>query len=99
MASSITLAVFCLLTCLLVFHVEGQLHSRLKCKCSGKYVDSLHHKLMTSFQVHEKSPLCPRVEIVATLRTNICVNPDSKLGKFLIEVDRKRNEKKTNHRI
>ncbi|KAM4625716.1 chemokine (C-X-C motif) ligand 11, duplicate 8 isoform 1-T1 [Polymixia lowei] len=69
---------------LLVFCVEGQLATKLKCNCLDNGVNSINRKLIQEYEWYDPSPFCPRMEIIVTTREGKkCVNPESKLGKFL----------------
>ncbi|XP_071371490.1 C-X-C motif chemokine 11-1-like [Centroberyx affinis] len=87
-------AVIASLACLLVLHVEGQQPLRSQCQCLKGVVKFIDRKLIKEYRPHYPSTFCPQTElIVTTVNGKKCLNPESKLGKILMQSWRNRFEK------
>ncbi|CAL8348184.1 unnamed protein product [Lota lota] len=78
-------AVFTLLTCLLVAHLNGQQSRSNKCCCADKGVRSVKTPIQL-VEVYPENQFCHRMEILVTSTgsSKKCVDLKSRLGKFLI---------------
>uniref|UniRef100_UPI003AAFAF18 C-X-C motif chemokine 11-1-like n=1 Tax=Centroberyx gerrardi TaxID=166262 RepID=UPI003AAFAF18 len=82
------------LACLLVLHVEGQRPPRSQCKCLAGVINVINPRLIKDFRPHNPSTFCPETElIVTTVNGKKCLNPESALGKILMQKWRNRFEK------
>ncbi|XP_062274173.1 growth-regulated alpha protein-like [Scomber scombrus] len=81
-------AVIAFLTCLLVLCVQGQPgHSSSKCMCDS-YVGPIHRRFIKGIPViHNPSIYCSKTEIIITTTADNqkCVDPESRLGKHILE--------------
>ncbi|XP_017288183.1 interleukin-8-like [Kryptolebias marmoratus] len=86
-------AVFAFLACTLVLSAQGQLASRSsKCKCSNGFLTRINPSMFKGEPVvYQPSVFCSRTEIILKTKDNKekCLDPESRLGKRILEVRQK----------
>ncbi|XP_025945955.1 C-X-C motif chemokine 10-like [Apteryx rowi] len=69
--------------------IQGDLVSRGgECLCIEKGSNFVHPKFLQKIELFPKSPVCERIEIIATMKRTgkrRCLNPDSKQVKSLMK--------------
>ncbi|AEV80661.1 chemokine vCXCL6 [Cercopithecine betaherpesvirus 5] len=79
-----------LLACTIVFADEVV----ERCLCS-QTTQGINIKNMKNVELHEPTDFCPKVEVIATLKTGeeVCLNTEAPMVKKIIEKLRQRNAK------
>ncbi|XP_017307332.1 C-X-C motif chemokine 11-6 [Ictalurus punctatus] len=93
-------AVFVVIACLLIAHVEGVRTSVRRCLCQGHGANGVRVQRIDKIEVYPASASCENVEIIVVLKNGAgkkCLNPESSLAKnYINKVIQKRRQLQEN---
>uniref|UniRef100_A0A8C5N567 Chemokine interleukin-8-like domain-containing protein n=1 Tax=Leptobrachium leishanense TaxID=445787 RepID=A0A8C5N567_9ANUR len=58
----------------------------LQCRCNGRLVNGVDPRSITRFELFPPGSICDKVDIIVTMKKQICVNPNSKMVKNILSV-------------
>ncbi|GCB79908.1 interleukin-8-like [Scyliorhinus torazame] len=92
MVSKTSVTFFSIIALCLVFaDAVPRLPTQRRCRCINQAEELQPSMGITNVNIFFKQGLCPNIEIIVNLQNRrICLNPDSKVGKKIIALMRKR---------